>query len=264
MKQLTAADLNVQLFGDQHLVIRRNIKFKPEVHFRMAGFRGLGDLQLFQLFAAALRHFGGRGTHQIARNVILQLGRFGHIGIVLLLLQCHGHFFLRQIGREIALVGDQRSLLHFPDTVAGRIQKIAVMADHQHSAPVFFQIAFQPFHGGKIQMVGRLVQNQYVRLLQQQLCQTKAGKLTARKHTHAFFVGGRAEIHTVQHLADLNIHIISIHGIHDGAHAAMLGQECFIGRISGKLLIQNVHFFHSLNGRGIHRAHFAVYIQCGV
>ena len=138
MQQLPAADFNMQLLCYKHLVIRCYIKLKAEIHFGVAGFGGLGDLQLFQLLTAALRHFGSRSTHEVSGNIIFQLSCLCHIGIMLLLLQCNSHFFLRQIGRKIAFIGNQCSLLYLPDTVADTVEKIAVMADYQHSASVLF------------------------------------------------------------------------------------------------------------------------------
>ena len=56
------------------------------------------------------------------------------------------------------------------------------MADHQHRAGVALEVIFQPFHGGKVQVVRGLVQDQHIRFFQQQLCQTQPGQLTAGKH----------------------------------------------------------------------------------
>ena len=46
------------------------------------------------------------------------------------------------------------------------------MADDHHGTGIALEVIFQPFHGSKIQVVGGLVQNQDIRLFQQQLCQT--------------------------------------------------------------------------------------------
>ena len=53
------------------------------------------------------------------------------------------------------------------------------MADDHHGTGIALEVILQPFHGGKIQVVGGLVQNQDIRLFQQQLCQTQARQLTA-------------------------------------------------------------------------------------
>ena len=53
------------------------------------------------------------------------------------------------------------------------------MADDQHGTGIALEVILQPFHGSKIQVVGRLVQDQDIRLFQQQLCQTQARQLTA-------------------------------------------------------------------------------------
>ena len=87
------------------------------------------------------------------------------------------------------------------------------MADHQHCAAVGFQIGFQPVHRFQIQMVGGFVQNQNVRAFQQQAGQAQAGLLAAGKHPGLFLPGICREAHAVEHLFDLGIHIIGIHGI---------------------------------------------------
>ena len=51
------------------------------------------------------------------------------------------------------------------------IQEITVMADHQNGTFVIHQEVFQPHYTGKIQVVGRLVQEDDVRIAKQCLCQ---------------------------------------------------------------------------------------------
>ena len=53
------------------------------------------------------------------------------------------------------------------------------MADHQNGTGVALEVVFQPLHGGEVQMVGGLVQNKDVRLLEEELGQTETGQLTA-------------------------------------------------------------------------------------
>ena len=91
-------DANAQVFHDDQLIIRLNVILKAEVQLpRLCG-GCLHDLQLFKLPAAALRHFGGGGAHEIAVHIILQLGCLLHGGIVQLLLALIGSLSLGQIG----------------------------------------------------------------------------------------------------------------------------------------------------------------------
>ena len=172
-------DPDGQVLHQHQLVPRLHIILKAElelVRFILWCFR---DLQLFQLFAAALGHLSGGSAHKIAVNIILQLFSQCYICIVLLLAQGIRSFLLRQIGGEVALISGYGLEGDLPDPGADIVQEIAVMADDQHGTGIALEVILQPFHGGKIQVVGGLVQNQDIRLLQQQLCQTKARQLTA-------------------------------------------------------------------------------------
>ena len=65
------------------------------------------------------------------------------------------------------------------DEVDDTVQEGNVMADQNESILVFVQITLQPFDMLRIQIVGRLVQEQDIRLLQQELSQQNLGTLAA-------------------------------------------------------------------------------------
>ena len=59
------------------------------------------------------------------------------------------------------------------------IHEVAVMADEQHRAPVGVQVVLQPGDGLQVKMVGRLVQQEQIRLGQQHPAQAQPGALAA-------------------------------------------------------------------------------------
>ena len=59
------------------------------------------------------------------------------------------------------------------------------MGDHQHRAGIFLEVVFQPGDAFGVQMVGRLVKQQDVRLLDQQAGQRDPALFTARQAFHA-------------------------------------------------------------------------------
>ena len=71
LQQGAAADLNGQVLEQHQLIPRLHVVFEAELELVGLVLRGLGDLQLFQLLAAALGHLGGRGADEVAVDVVL-------------------------------------------------------------------------------------------------------------------------------------------------------------------------------------------------
>ena len=57
---------------------------------------------------------------------------------------------------------------HLPDDVGDLINKIPVVRDHDDRLPVLAQVVLEPLDGGEVEMVGRLVEHEDVRLCEQQ------------------------------------------------------------------------------------------------
>ena len=79
------------------------------------------------------------------------------------------------------------------------------MGNDQDRAGIFAQMAFEPVHRLGVEMVGGLVQQQQVRLVQQQLAQRDAALLAAREMGHLGVVGRTDQ--GVHGLIDLGIEI---------------------------------------------------------
>ena len=263
-QQGTLPDLDAEIFQHHQLIPRFYVIFKAKFQLICLVLGCLGDLQLFQLPAAALRHFGSGGAHKVAVHIVLQLFSQCHVGIVLLLAQGIGGFLLGQIGREVALVGGHGLEGHLPDLCTDIIEEIAVVADHQHRTGVALEVIFQPFHGGKVQVVGGLVQNEDIGLFQQQLCQAQPRQLAAGEHCNVLLPCILCKTHAGQHLFDIHVHVVAIGGVHDILQGIVLCQQVGVIGLGSHAALQDLHLRHGIQHRGKSGAHLAVDIQRGV
>ena len=99
--------------------------------------------------------------------------------LALFLLQPLG--LLLQIAGIVALVGVVTAAIEFEHPVDDIIEEVAVVRHEDDVAGIFLQIVFQPRHAFGVEMVGRLVEQQDVRLFEQQLAERDAALLTARQ-----------------------------------------------------------------------------------
>ncbi len=76
--------------------------------------------------------------------------------------------FLLQPRRVVALPGDTVAAIQLQNPAGHVVQKVAVVGHGDDRALVVAQVAFQPGHRLGVEVVGRLVQQQDVRLFQQQ------------------------------------------------------------------------------------------------
>ena len=83
-------------------------------------------------------------------------------------------FFLQQVGREVAGVGQQLAAIQLDDAGGHVVQKRAVVGDGDDAAREVDQQALQPFNRIKVQVVGRLIEQQHIGLRHQGLRQRHA------------------------------------------------------------------------------------------
>ena len=81
----------------------------------------------------------------------------------------------------VALPRDTAAAVEFEDPLRRVVEEVAVVGDRDHGAGVAGQELLQPFHRLGVEVVGRFVQQQHVRLLQQQAAQRDAALLAARQ-----------------------------------------------------------------------------------
>ena len=118
---------------------------------------------------------------------------------------------LHQPGRIIALVGNALAAVELEDPAGDIVEEVAVVGHDQDRAGIVAQMAFQPRHRLGVEMVGRLVQQQELRLVEQQLAERDAAALAARKLGHVGIVGRAAQ--RVHRLVDLAVEIPEARGL---------------------------------------------------
>ena len=84
------------------------------------------------------------------------------------------------------------------------------MADCDDSAFIADEIIFQPYKCVKVQVVGRFVQDEYIRIFQQKLGKVKSCAFATGKDFYHFCVFLFLKTHTTQHLLDKKIGVIPV------------------------------------------------------
>ena len=99
----------------------------------------------------------------------------------LALLLLHPLGFLLEVGRIIALVGKVFPAIELENPAHHIVEEVAVVGDHQHRARIFLEVVFEPLDAFGVEVVGRLVEQQDRRLLEQQSGERDAALFTARE-----------------------------------------------------------------------------------
>ena len=108
---------------------------------------------------------------------------------LLLLLLGEAILLLLQPRRVIPLPGDALPAIEFQDPAGHVVQEVAVVGDGHHGAGIFVDVALEPRHALGIQVVGGLVQQQHIGLLQEEFAQSHATLLAARELRHVGVAG---------------------------------------------------------------------------
>ena len=167
-------------------------------------------LDLVQFLDAALHLLGLGGL--IAESVDK---RFEMIDPVLLIFV--RRFQLRPplgLLRDVVIVipgVEKRALVpDFQNAIHGNVQKIAVVRDHHKGVGIIRQIIFQPVARFQVQMVGRLIEQQQVRLGQQKFRQAQAHLPAAGKLLRRAIQIVAAKTQSAEDLARLRLEGIAI------------------------------------------------------
>ena len=128
-----------------------------------------------------------------------------------------------QVGGIVALVGIQVAAVDLADPLGNVIQEVAVVGNGKHGAGIVVEEMLEPQDGLGIQMIGRLVEQQQVGSLKQQLAQGHATTLTAGEHVHGHV--GIRQLEGIHGLTELGIDIPAVGGVDLVLQGGHLGHE---------------------------------------
>ena len=165
-------------------------------HFLVAGQTGLG------LGLAALGV--GADPFEFLGQALGLLG-------VLLALDFQAGALLLQVRGVVALVRVQVAAVDFGDPLGHVVEEVPVVGDGKDGTGVAGEVLLQPQHALGVKVVGGLVEEQQVRLLQQELAQRDAAALTTGEEGDVG-VGGRAA-QCVHGLFQLGIDVPGVGGV---------------------------------------------------
>ena len=96
-----------------------------------------------------------------------------------LLFQREPLLLLLEPGRVVAFPRNARAAIELEDPAGDVVEEVAIVRDRDDRARVVLEEALEPRHRFGVEMVGRLVEQQQVRRLQQQAAQRDAAPLAA-------------------------------------------------------------------------------------
>ena len=128
-----------------------------------------------------------------------------------------------QVGGVVALVGVGPAAVELEDPLGHVVQEVPVVGDGDDGAGVLLQVLLQPRDALGVEVVGRLVEQQQVGRLEQQLAQRDAAALTTGEHGDVGVAGRAAQ--RVHRLLDAGVELPAV-GVLDHLHElALLGQQ---------------------------------------
>ena len=157
--------------------------------------------------------------HRVAQ--LLQLRLFL---LVLLHLQVKPRLLFVHVERVVAGVEFRVAVRDLDHPLGDLIDEITVVGNGKHRPPEILNIPFQPLHASQIQMVGRLVQKQDVRLFQQKAGEIRSGLFAAGKAVEFLSALFRRDAQAVADLVHVHIHFIAAPGLEAVGQAVVLPQ----------------------------------------
>ena len=186
-----------QSLGHDHIAAGLKILFKFYLDAALCALRRVQALHVRKPLFARLRPLGQlfRAALLHAADHFLLAGKLALLVVIGSQLRLAQLALFRSKSGVIALVGAQMMVLDLEDAVYAAVEKIAVMRNDEDAAAVRGQILLQPLEHADVQVIGRLVQDQQIRLFQQQRRQSQPRPLAARKRGDLFLPEFLAEGH---------------------------------------------------------------------
>ena len=184
------------------------------------------DIDLVRL-VARLEFHGGQLVELAQARLALRLARLG-IGahpfefarerapqaLLLLLLLREPLLLLLEPGGVVALPGNAVPAVELEDPAGHVVEEVAVVGHADDRARVLLEVFLEPGDGLRVEVVGRLVEQQHVGLRQQQPAERDAAALAAGELRHLRFPGRQAQ--RVGRDVELALEVVAIDGREEG------------------------------------------------
>ena len=169
---------------------------------------------------------------------------------LLLLLLGEALFLLLEPGRVVALPGYAVAAVELEDPAGDVVEEVAVVRHADDRARVLLEVLLEPRHGFRVEVVGRLVEQQHVRLRKQQ---------AAERHAAPFAAGElrdlgvpRRQAQRVGRDVELALEVVAVDARQQCLELALLGGELVEVRI--RFAVERVHLLEARE-RILHRLH---------
>ena len=160
----------------------------------------------------------------------------------------HGHAgsFLLQPRSVISFPWNTFATIEFKNPTRYIVQKVTVVRNGNYSSCVLLQVMLQPFHRFGIEVVGRFVEQQNIRIAQQQTTQSDAALFTSRKILAQPIFGRTTQ--RIHRPFQFIVEVPGIGMIQQFLQFALTGNEFIkIGIRLGKLLVDPVIFGYHIH-----------------
>ena len=145
-----------------------------------------------------------------------------------------------------------------------RVEEVTVVADNQHGVFEVRQIVFKPHDGFKVEVVGRLVQQQVIRLSEEGACQQDTYFLLTAHVLHLRVMEFFRDTQAAQQGGSI---AFGIPAFHFGELLFQFRYADAVGIAEIRLCIQSVFLAHHLPKGGVphqHRVHYGIFVECEV
>ena len=153
----------------------------------------------------------------------LALKRLAPLACLFLLLS-HALGLLLKPRRIVALPWNTLAAVKFKYPAGHVVEEVAVVRDGNHRAGILLQVLFQPVNRLGIEVVGRLVEQQHIGLLQQQAAQGHAAAFATRQCFYRLILGRTAQ--RVHSAVELVVKVPCVHSIEFVLQLGLAGEQC--------------------------------------
>ena len=176
------------------------------------------------------------GTRSCLQTLFL-----GQLMLVVLELLLAAALPLDRIVGIVAVVEIAGAVVDFDDAVAALVDEPAVMRDDEHRAVIAFEVIAEPVHRVHVEVVGRLIEQQHIGLLQNDTREVDARFFAAREQAELLRTHFLRNFQTVAHAVDLVVAVVAAEAFEPGFQLRVAFEQGGIIRLAGHFVGQLVH-----------------------